>query len=76
MIDHKQIKGSVPEAIQILIQPIFEKLGSDKFVDGSRNLHTLNQNQSCYHNLWCMALKKNFFSSENRTSHIFKHLYI
>ena len=44
--------------------PIFDKLGNKKFLDGCRNFHSTNPNESFHHIIWGMAPNKQFNSSQ------------
>ena len=55
-INHKPIKDPIPICIQTLMNTIFDKLGSEKYLDGCRNMRSPNRNESFYYVLWGMAL--------------------
>ena len=50
--------------MQKIIQPIFEKLGSERFLQGCKNVVTSNGNESFHHVLWGWAPKEQYNSSE------------
>ena len=61
-ITHKPIKDPFPSCIKTLMTAIFDKLGSEKFLDGCRNLRSFNPNESLNHILRRMAPKELFNS--------------
>ena len=61
-ITHKPIKDPFPSCIKTLMTVIFDKLGSEKFLDGCRNLRSFNPNESLNHILRGMAPKELFNS--------------
>ena len=60
----KPIKDPIPGCIQTPVTPIFHKLGSEKFLDGCRNLCSSDPNESFHHILWGMTPKEQFNSSQ------------
>ena len=58
--EHKPIKNPITPAIREIIQPIFQKLGDEKFLIGCKNLATSNPNESFHHILWSMVPKEQF----------------
>ena len=65
-ITHKPIKDPLPSCIRTLMTVIFNKLGSEKFLDGCRNLRSSTPNESLNHILRRMAPKE-LFSSPQET---------
>ena len=62
--EHREIKDPIPEAIQSLMTPIFDKLGDPKFLEGCKNLRSSNPNESFHHVLWSIAPKEQYNSSQ------------
>ena len=63
-VTYKQVKSPLAPCIQKIVQPIFEKLGSERFLQGCKNVVTSNANESFHHLLWNLAPKEQFTSSQ------------
>ena len=57
-VTYKQVKSPLAPCIQNIVQPIFEKLGSESFLQGCKNVVTSNVNESFHHLLWNLAPKE------------------
>ena len=57
---HKPVKDPLPEAIVKVVQPVFDRLGSEQFLVGSENCLDQNRNESWHHVVWSMAPKEQY----------------
>ena len=60
---YKPIKHPIPPCIQKIITPVFDKLGSEAFLQGCKNVASSNANESFHHVLWSLAPKEQYNSS-------------
>ena len=61
---HEPIKDPLPPAIIKVVQPIFDRLGSEQFLAGCENCLDQNNNESLHHVIWGMSPKEQFTSQE------------
>ena len=61
---HKPIQDPLPEAIVKVVQPVFDRLGSEQFLVGSENCLIQNRNEGWHHVVWSMAPKEQYNSEQ------------
>ena len=57
---HVPIKDPLPEAVVKVIQPTFDRLGSEEFLEGCQSCLDQNNNESLHHVVWGMSPKEPF----------------
>lgn len=60
---YRPAKNPIPPCIQKIITPIFDKLGSESFLQGCKNVASSNTNESFHHVLWSLTPKEQYNSS-------------
>ena len=61
---HVRIKNPLPESVVKLMQPIFDRLGSEEFLVGSEKSLDQNKNECLHHVVWGMAPKEQYTSQQ------------
>ena len=61
---HVPIKDPLPEAVVKVIQPTFDRLGSEEFLVGCESCLDQNNNESLHHVVWGMAPKEQYTSQQ------------
>lgn len=61
---HHPIKDPLPEAVVKVVQPVFDRLGSEQFLVGFEECLDQNRNESWHHVVWSMAPKEQFTSQQ------------
>ena len=61
---HVRIKNPLPESVVTLMQPIFDRLGSEEFLVGSEKSLDQNKNECLHHVVWGMAPKEQYTSQQ------------
>ena len=62
--EHKPIKDPIPPAVVEVIQPVFDKLGSQSFLAGCERCLSQNRNECLHHVTWSMAPKEQYVSPQ------------
>ena len=66
---HQPIKNPLPPAVVKVLQPVFNRLGDEKFLAGCVRCATQNANESLHHVVWGIAPKDQYISqTENSTA--------
>lgn len=58
------IKNPLPECVVNLMQPIFDRLGSEEFLVGCERCLDQNRNECLHHVIWGMAPKEQYTSQQ------------
>ena len=61
---HVPIKDPLPEAVVKVIQPTFDRLGSEEFLVGRERCLDQNNNESLHHVVWGMAPKEQYTTQQ------------
>ena len=61
---HVPIKNPLPDSVVKLMQPIFDRLGSEEFLVGSEKCLDQNKNECLHHVVWGMAPKEQYTSQQ------------
>ena len=61
---HVPIKDPLPEAVVKVMQPTFDRLGSEEFLVGCEKCLDQNNNESLHHVVWGMAPKEQYTSQQ------------
>ena len=61
---HVPIKDPLPEAVVKVMQPTFDRLGSEEFLVGCEECLDQNNNESLHHVCWGMAPKERYTSQQ------------
>ena len=61
---HQPIKDPLPEAVVKVVQPVFDRLGSEQFLVGCEECLDQNRHESWHHVVWSMAPKEQFTSQQ------------
>lgn len=61
---HVPIKNPLPECVVNLMQPIFDRLGSEEFLVGCERCLDQNRNECLHHVIWGMAPKEQHTSQQ------------
>ena len=61
---HVPIKNPLPESVVNLMQPTFDRLGSEEFLSGCERCLDQNNNESLHHVVWGIAPKEQYTSQQ------------
>ena len=61
---HVPIKDPLPQAVVKVVQPTFDRLGSEQFLAGCEKCPDQNRNESLHHVIWGMSPKEQFTSQQ------------
>ena len=61
---HVPIKNPLPECVVQLMQPTFDRLGSEEFLVGCEKCLDQNKNECLHHVVWGMAPKEQYTSQQ------------
>ena len=61
---HVTIKNPLPECVVKLMQPTFDRIGSEEFLVGCEKCLDQNKNECLHHVVWGMATKEQYTSQQ------------